>query len=150
MWRNLVGILLVPWRWRPQWQGLPLKNQVNTNHPHQCLHHTHLQTCPHLCPSDHCFWHHGSCRKRHQSRPHQRSSGPRWAPARNCPVTYLFQFGALRKPRKLCVHGDVFFTNLHVEDSVSIGIVITGIANSITVGIFLARVGHSETIILGK
>lgn len=48
----------------------------------------------------------------------------------------------------MCVCGNVFCTNLHVEDSVSICVVITGITNSITVGIFLARVRYGETVIL--
>lgn len=38
--------------------------------------------------------------------------------------------------------------NLCVEDSISICILITGVSNSITIGIFLTRVWHSETIIL--
>lgn len=39
-------------------------------------------------------------------------------------------------------------TNLHVGDPVSIRIVVTGISNSITVGIFLPRIWYREAIIL--
>lgn len=41
-------------------------------------------------------------------------------------------------------------TNLCVRDSVPICILITGVSNSISVSIFLTRVGHSETIVLKR
>lgn len=44
----------------------------------------------------------------------------------------------------------MFFMNLHVEDSISISVVVTGITNPIAIGIFLARVWHSETVVLEK
>lgn len=43
-----------------------------------------------------------------------------------------------------------FFMNLHVWDSISICIFITGISNSITVCVFLSRVRDCETVILRR
>lgn len=69
-----------------------LNELLDTNHPHRCLHHTHHQICPRLCLSDRCFWLRGSCHRRHQSRPHRCSSGPRWAPTRSYPGWIFFFF----------------------------------------------------------
>lgn len=38
--------------------------------------------------------------------------------------------------------------NLHIEDPVPICVFITGVSHAVTIGIFLTRVGNSETIIL--
>lgn len=67
------------------------KRLIQGSHrPHRCLHHIRPHTCPHLCLSGHYFWLQDSCHRRHQSRPHQCSSGPRWAPEHSCPEDKTF------------------------------------------------------------
>lgn len=40
--------------------------------------------------------------------------------------------------------------NLCVRDPIAVCVIITGVANSITISILLTRVGYSETVILQK